>query len=197
MSAIAEVRGREILDSRGNPTVEVDVILEDGSLGRAAVPSGASTGAHEAVELLDLAVGAAGLGVGDLGELARHRPRDPAARRLVLGQEQHQVRAAAAQVGRERAGGRERVPDLALRGRHGDPVLAEAAQAAVDKIQPAAWGAFGAAGQVTASPFEYPVKNYYMTDPISRASRTMARCTEEFVMGGAKKTGPLKTGTDG
>jgi enolase len=44
---------REILDSRGNPTVEVDVLLEDGSMGRAAVPSGASTGAHEAVELRD------------------------------------------------------------------------------------------------------------------------------------------------
>jgi enolase len=50
---IAAVRGREILDSRGNPTVEVDVILSDGTLGRAAVPSGASTGAHEAVELRD------------------------------------------------------------------------------------------------------------------------------------------------
>ncbi len=50
---IAEVRGREILDSRGNPTVEVDVILNDGTLGRAAVPSGASTGEHEAVELRD------------------------------------------------------------------------------------------------------------------------------------------------
>jgi enolase len=50
---IAKVRGREILDSRGNPTVEVDVILADGTLGRAAVPSGASTGAHEAVELRD------------------------------------------------------------------------------------------------------------------------------------------------
>src|ERR671929_277572 len=47
------IQGREILDSRGNPTVEVDVVLEDGSLGRAAVPSGASTGAHEAVELRD------------------------------------------------------------------------------------------------------------------------------------------------
>ncbi len=53
MTAIVEIIGREILDSRGNPTVEVDVILEDGSLGRAAVPSGASTGAHEAVELRD------------------------------------------------------------------------------------------------------------------------------------------------
>src|SRR5262245_60753264 len=50
---IAAVRGREILDSRGNPTVEVEVILADGTVGRAAVPSGASTGAHEAVELRD------------------------------------------------------------------------------------------------------------------------------------------------
>ncbi len=53
MTAIIDIIGREILDSRGNPTVEVDVILEDGSLGRAAVPSGASTGVHEAVELRD------------------------------------------------------------------------------------------------------------------------------------------------
>ncbi len=53
MTAIIDIAGREILDSRGNPTVEVDVTLEDGSLGRAAVPSGASTGAHEAVELRD------------------------------------------------------------------------------------------------------------------------------------------------
>lgn len=53
MTAIADVHGRQILDSRGNPTVEVDVTLEDGSMGRAAVPSGASTGAHEAVELRD------------------------------------------------------------------------------------------------------------------------------------------------
>src|SRR5690242_21225635 len=53
MTAIVEIIGREILDSRGNPTVEVDVILENGSRGRAAVPSGASTGAHEAVELRD------------------------------------------------------------------------------------------------------------------------------------------------
>jgi enolase len=53
MTAIIDITAREILDSRGNPTVEVDVILEDGSLGRAAVPSGASTGAHEAVELRD------------------------------------------------------------------------------------------------------------------------------------------------
>ncbi|MCB1507718.1 MAG: phosphopyruvate hydratase, partial [Hyphomicrobiaceae bacterium] len=53
MTAIIDVTAREILDSRGNPTVEVDVLLEDGSFGRAAVPSGASTGAHEAVELRD------------------------------------------------------------------------------------------------------------------------------------------------
>jgi enolase 1/2/3 len=53
MTAIVDIIGRQILDSRGNPTVEVDVVLEDGSRGRAAVPSGASTGAHEAVELRD------------------------------------------------------------------------------------------------------------------------------------------------
>ena len=53
MSTIIDIHAREILDSRGNPTVEVDVILEDGTMGRAAVPSGASTGAHEAVEKRD------------------------------------------------------------------------------------------------------------------------------------------------
>jgi enolase len=53
MTAITDIIAREILDSRGNPTVEVDVLLEDGAFGRAAVPSGASTGAHEAVELRD------------------------------------------------------------------------------------------------------------------------------------------------
>ena len=53
MTVITDIIGREILDSRGNPTVEVDVILEDSSKGRAAIPSGASTGAHEAVELRD------------------------------------------------------------------------------------------------------------------------------------------------
>ena len=53
MTEIVDITAREILDSRGNPTVEVDVILEDGSMGRAAVPSGASTGAHEAVEKRD------------------------------------------------------------------------------------------------------------------------------------------------
>src|SRR6187401_1629980 len=53
MSTIIEVHGREILDSRGNPTVEADVVLASGARGRAAVPSGASTGEHEAVELRD------------------------------------------------------------------------------------------------------------------------------------------------
>src|SRR5690242_2008655 len=53
MSAIESIHAREILDSRGNPTVEVEVILDDGAVGRAAVPSGASTGAHEALELRD------------------------------------------------------------------------------------------------------------------------------------------------
>ncbi|MDD5645361.1 MAG: phosphopyruvate hydratase, partial [bacterium] len=53
VTTILSVKGREILDSRGNPTVEVDVALEGGFLGRAAVPSGASTGEHEAVELRD------------------------------------------------------------------------------------------------------------------------------------------------
>ena len=53
MTAIVDILAREILDSRGNPTIEVDVVLETGSMGRAGVPSGASTGAHEAVELRD------------------------------------------------------------------------------------------------------------------------------------------------
>src|SRR3954467_2274405 len=53
MTTIVKIVGREILDSRGNPTVEADVYLADGNLGRAAVPSGASTGEHEAVELRD------------------------------------------------------------------------------------------------------------------------------------------------
>jgi enolase len=53
MSTIASLNARQILDSRGNPTVEVDVITSSGTLGRAAVPSGASTGKHEAVELRD------------------------------------------------------------------------------------------------------------------------------------------------
>src|SRR5438445_3778864 len=53
MTSIEHVAGREVLDSRGNPTVEVEVFLESGATGRAIVPSGASTGAHEAVELRD------------------------------------------------------------------------------------------------------------------------------------------------
>src|SRR4051812_30732013 len=53
MSAIAHIKARQILDSRGNPTVEVDILTEKGFMGRAAVPSGASTGAHEAMELRD------------------------------------------------------------------------------------------------------------------------------------------------
>src|SRR5688572_14819083 len=53
MSTIVDIQAREILDSRGNPTVEVDVILAGGAVGRAAVPSGASTGEHEALELRD------------------------------------------------------------------------------------------------------------------------------------------------
>ena len=61
MTAIVDIKGREVLDSRGNPTVEVEVTLETGAFGRAAVPSGASTGAHEAVELRD----------GDRGRFAR------------------------------------------------------------------------------------------------------------------------------
>ncbi|MEM1317261.1 MAG: phosphopyruvate hydratase [Pseudomonadota bacterium] len=64
MTAILDVHARQILDSRGNPTVEVDVLLEDGSFGRAAVPSGASTGAHEAVELRDGGSDYMGKGVG-------------------------------------------------------------------------------------------------------------------------------------
>jgi enolase len=79
MTAIADVRARQIFDSRGNPTVEVDVRLESGALGRAAVPSGASTGAHEAVELRDGGSSYAGKGVtkavanveGELAEAAR------------------------------------------------------------------------------------------------------------------------------
>ncbi|MFX4404578.1 phosphopyruvate hydratase, partial [Acinetobacter baumannii] len=65
MTAIIDIHGRQIVDSRGNPTVEVDVLLEDGNFGRAAVPSGASTGAHEAVEKRD--GGTAWLGKGVQG----------------------------------------------------------------------------------------------------------------------------------
>ncbi len=59
----------------------------------------------------------------------------------------------------------------------------------MDRVQAAEWKTFGNAGAISATGFDYPVKNYYMTDPISRASLTMARCTEEFVTGETKKTG--------
>ena len=75
MTAIATVVGREILDSRGNPTVEVDVVLTTGAFGRAAVPSGASTGAHEAHELRDGGKRYGGKGVTTRGR-SRQR-RDP------------------------------------------------------------------------------------------------------------------------
>jgi len=75
MSLIASVHGRQILDSRGNPTVEVDVRLESGALGRAAVPSGASTGVHEAVELRDGGEAYGGKGVTKaVAEPRRPRP---------------------------------------------------------------------------------------------------------------------------
>ena len=76
MAAIADITAREILDSRGNPTVEVDVILEIGAIGRAAVPSGASTGAHEAVELRDGDKSRYG-GKGVLHRGRQRRGRDP------------------------------------------------------------------------------------------------------------------------
>jgi enolase len=88
MSAIAAVRGRQILDSRGNPTVEVEVRLESGAFGRAAVPSGASTGEHEAVELRDGGKPYGGKGVlravehvnGEIAEVVRgHDAGDQAA----------------------------------------------------------------------------------------------------------------------
>ena len=75
---ISEVHGRQVLDSRGNPTVEVDVRLESGATGSAVVPSGASTGVHEAVELRDGGAAWGGKGVTDGG---RERQRRPARRR--------------------------------------------------------------------------------------------------------------------
>ena len=72
MTAIVDIAAREILDSRGNPTIEVDVRLDDGSLGRAAVPSGASTGAHEAVELRDGGARYGGKGVTKAVDAANH-----------------------------------------------------------------------------------------------------------------------------
>ncbi|MSQ86421.1 MAG: NADH-quinone oxidoreductase subunit G [Alphaproteobacteria bacterium] len=61
--------------------------------------------------------------------------------------------------------------------------------AALDSVTKAMWSPFGTAGSIAATGFDYPIKNYYMTDSISRASRTMAQCTEEFVMGGKARTG--------
>src|SRR5260370_32310432 len=68
MTAIADIHAREILDSRGNPTVEVDVTLETGTIGRAAVPSGPSTGAHEAIERRDGGTRFGGRGARQAGE---------------------------------------------------------------------------------------------------------------------------------
>jgi enolase len=76
MTRIADVRARQILDSRGNPTVEVDVLLESGAVGRAAVPSGASTGVHEAVELRDGGEAYGGKGVTQAVANARGEIRD-------------------------------------------------------------------------------------------------------------------------
>jgi len=76
MTRIADLRARQILDSRGNPTVEVDVVLESGAMGRAAVPSGASTGVHEAVELRDGGAAYGGKGVTKAVANARGEIRD-------------------------------------------------------------------------------------------------------------------------
>ena len=73
MSSIIDVTGRQVFDSRGNPTVEVDVVLDDGSFGRAIVPSGASTGAHEAVELRDGGKDFLGKGVTQCRRFREHR----------------------------------------------------------------------------------------------------------------------------
>jgi len=61
--------------------------------------------------------------------------------------------------------------------------------AASDRVKPAAWQAFGAEGPLAAAPLASPIANYYMTDPISRASKTMAECTATFVSGGQQRTG--------
>ena len=59
----------------------------------------------------------------------------------------------------------------------------------LDAVQPAAWAEFGQPGNIDAAPFAMPIANFYMTDPISRASETMAQCTEAFGAGQAQKTG--------
>ena len=69
--------------------------------------------------------------------------------------------------------------------------------ASIDTITPAAWGEFGTEGTVEAAAFRYPVENFYLTDPISRASETMAKCSEAFVTGEADENGKMeRTGTD-
>ena len=70
------------------------------------------------------------------------------------------------------------------------PVLAGA-----DSVTPAPWGSFGEAGPIAADPFEYPIADFYRTDPISRASHTMAQCSELFVRG--RQEPPARTGTHG
>ena len=65
--------------------------------------------------------------------------------------------------------------------------------AAIDTIEPAPWGAFGASGGLEETPFVSPIENFYMTDPISRASKTMAECTEVFTL----RRQPVATGTHG
>ena len=67
--------------------------------------------------------------------------------------------------------------------------------AAIDQVEPASWGAFGTAGELDAAPFASPVENFYMTDPISRASATMAECTETFVV--PRRRAAARTGTAG
>jgi NADH-quinone oxidoreductase subunit G len=72
-------------------------------------------------------------------------------------------------------------------------VKASPSFAAIDQVRPAEWGPFGEAGPLDPAPFVLPVQNYYMTDPISRASETMARCAADLIAGAGRKA----TGTDG
>ena len=122
MSRIADVHGRQVLDSRGNPTVEVDVRLESGALGRAVVPSGASTGVHEAVELRDGGAEWGGKGVTQAvanvnGELA-----DAVRGRDAADQEGARPRADRARRHAEQGPARrERDPRRLARGREGVP----------------------------------------------------------------------------
>src|SRR5215471_20824593 len=88
MTAITDIHAREILDSRGNPTVDVDVHLESGAFGRAAVPSGASTGVHEAVELRDGGADYGGKGVSRAVGNVNGEIRDAVRGRDAAGQEE-------------------------------------------------------------------------------------------------------------